>query len=315
MATFSRNEAVRVDSIAAIQALIALVHDGMLTIGCVQTSDIGQIELSDVVTPNNTIAETFGYRMYELNDSMSVTHPVFIKITFGSGRIRSGLAVARLGVWVGFSTDGAGELISPHVGGLSFSEYSSGTNSPTYAEAPISAACKLDGYLMLAFGIGAASTSVANASAGQFAILRGRGADNSLSGDSVVMVHAGQGDVRPSQRASVQYQWIYRSSAALGPAIQNPFHMPPITMLSGIPVATPANLSDGERVVTCKELVWLPPSTSLNGSNIELSDDGYIDRTYKFLLGPTVSNDTVGTMGWLLDSRERYINAMGVLFE
>lgn len=88
------------------------LHSELLAAGLVQTTDIGQIDFDTFVPPSITsVAAWYGYKVYQLNDGLSPN--VYIKVRFGlsGGANSAGRSSRRLGVSMGFATDGAGNII------------------------------------------------------------------------------------------------------------------------------------------------------------------------------------------------------------
>lgn len=96
-----------------LRAMYAELHNEMLASGLVQTADIGQIDIdTHAFSVTSNTAGWYGYKIYSLNDGLSPS--VYIKIRYGlaSGTSSSpGRVPFRIGVSIGFSTDGAGNLI------------------------------------------------------------------------------------------------------------------------------------------------------------------------------------------------------------
>lgn len=73
--------------------------------GLVQTADTGQINW--VTATRAAINTDAGYEIWQFNDAMQATAPIFLKIHYGSG---SATNVPRLRIIVGTTTNGAGTL-------------------------------------------------------------------------------------------------------------------------------------------------------------------------------------------------------------
>ena len=72
------------NDLAAWKSICQDVHDNLIDAGCVQTSDTGQLDISAVAAlPAD--GNYAGYRIYEINDALSATHPIYIKLRFGCG--------------------------------------------------------------------------------------------------------------------------------------------------------------------------------------------------------------------------------------
>lgn len=130
-------------------------HNALIACGLTVTSDTGQLA---TLNPGTYVApttiSTLGYRMYRLNDTLSATSPVFIKVTFrcSSGRIPAFDVQAG-----GPTTNGAGEILNKTtslgtIQGSSTPDYSGTTiiagDFPSYVSVG-------DGYVAFALGISA----------------------------------------------------------------------------------------------------------------------------------------------------------------
>lgn len=90
----------------AIRAWAQKVHDALVAVGMVQTSDTGQINLATVTAPS-AAATAAGYEIWRFNDALQATAPVFFKLEYGSG---SAAANPQLWITVGKGSDGAGNI-------------------------------------------------------------------------------------------------------------------------------------------------------------------------------------------------------------
>lgn len=90
----------------AIRAWAQKVHDALVAVGMVQTSDTGQINLATVTAPS-AAATAAGYEIWRFNDTLQATAPVFFKLEYGSG---SAAANPQLWITVGKGSDGAGNI-------------------------------------------------------------------------------------------------------------------------------------------------------------------------------------------------------------
>lgn len=91
---------------ADFRAWGSAISTGIPTVGWVKTNDTGQIDWVNVLAP--TATNTFqGYEIWRMDDTLQATHPVFMKIEYGSGASNSYPAIA---VTVGTGSDGAGNL-------------------------------------------------------------------------------------------------------------------------------------------------------------------------------------------------------------
>jgi hypothetical protein len=91
---------------AAFRAWGKAMSDAFTAVGIPKTSDTGQVDWATVTHP--TVANTaMGYEIRQFNDTLQATHPVLIKIEWGSAGGATSPAI-----WITFGTasDGAGNL-------------------------------------------------------------------------------------------------------------------------------------------------------------------------------------------------------------
>ena len=91
---------------ALFQTDVAIIHNAILSVGLVQTSDTGQINPATVLRSATTNTPS-GYIIYAFADALQATYPVYIKIEYGAG-----VGTSEIGFWVtvGFATNGAGTI-------------------------------------------------------------------------------------------------------------------------------------------------------------------------------------------------------------
>jgi hypothetical protein len=91
---------------AGFRAWVSSIITQLAAVGLTQTSDTGQINTSTVTRPGsgNTSA---GYTIWQFNDSLQGTSPIYFKLEFGSG---SAAANPQMWVTVGTGTNGAGTI-------------------------------------------------------------------------------------------------------------------------------------------------------------------------------------------------------------
>lgn len=106
------------------------------------TADTGQTAVASFVAPT-AINQARGYRVYRMDDALHSTHPVYLRIDFGSAG-----AINNMAVWLtlGPGSDGAGAISTPWF------------NSPTTSNAPIQASGNST-TLALPYSFGSADTN------------------------------------------------------------------------------------------------------------------------------------------------------------
>lgn len=91
---------------AGFRAWAQKIHDGLSSVGLVQTADTGQITIASATTPasNNTFA---GYEIWRFADADQASEPVYIKIQYGRG---AAVGVPALSFQAGRGSNGSGTL-------------------------------------------------------------------------------------------------------------------------------------------------------------------------------------------------------------
>ena len=90
-------------------AIIKLLHDGLISVGLVQTSDSGQLNLSSASPAYvSTASYAYGYTVYRWNDAYQATYPLYIRLDWANSSGTSRLVHPR--VSLGTGSDGAGNI-------------------------------------------------------------------------------------------------------------------------------------------------------------------------------------------------------------
>ena len=105
MTTSYTNTVVDYSSDAGFRTWGAEFHAQLVVIGLTLSSDTGQINWTTVVKP--AINTSAGYEIWQFNDSLQSTAPIFIKLEFGGGNTTNYLQI-----WItaGQGTNGTGTL-------------------------------------------------------------------------------------------------------------------------------------------------------------------------------------------------------------
>lgn len=124
--------------LANFNALFAGVPIGLVAGGLLQSAgDTGQINFSTNTSYPSGASQSIGYQIWEFQDALQATTPIFIKLEFGSGA--SGAAYGGMWITVGKGSDGSGNITgiiqartaipSNNTSGSSYSNFvSAGTN-------------------------------------------------------------------------------------------------------------------------------------------------------------------------------------------
>jgi len=107
MATATWSAPLKHADTASFRAWGSLIHDKLAAIGTIQqTADTGQIDWATVAY-SATLSTSIGYEIWFLNDSLSGTAPLYIRLDYGTG---PNATRPWFRVTTGTSTNGAGTL-------------------------------------------------------------------------------------------------------------------------------------------------------------------------------------------------------------
>lgn len=135
---------------AEMEAMFTEIHNAFIGCGLLQTEDTGQLATFEgLATPSSNL--NYGFRVYELADSLRATNPVFIRVSFMALYANSSYYSGAFSFNVGSQTDGAGGIIGS-VG--SYSPFTSGSVTATTPGPYPSFACGGEGFFWLAFKVG-----------------------------------------------------------------------------------------------------------------------------------------------------------------
>lgn len=299
-----------------VTAWINKVHAAMLAVGCVQTDDTGQLDIDSYPDPDlglgAGVAVPYGYRIYELNDSLSATEPVYIKLEFVGKR--HGVAGSLIGetlVTVGFSTDGAGGMDAPVAAALTpHTSYSASSTQNIVSDAPCYA-CKVDGFLCVAVGIGYTRTSSSPHQTATFFALSRHGA-------SVVLYHVHNSDATNANNyTELVYTAISRDTmTAVGPR-GYAMNIPVEGAVGGLVVGIPATVIGTDAAWMDSNVITVRRGAVTENAPVALSLDDVTDQTYLVLPCPFATS-TAGTekrLDFVADTRDRFNSIIAVRWE
>lgn len=107
--TFSKTIQPSNSTNAHMRSWIEFIDRTLTDGGWVNTADTGQTAVASFTTPGgaNTAA---GYRIYRMDDDLHATHPVYMRLDFGSAGTAN-----HIGIWItlGPATNGAGVILRP----------------------------------------------------------------------------------------------------------------------------------------------------------------------------------------------------------
>jgi len=153
MAKTTYTETLLHDTDANFRSWATNLHNALIAVGLVQTSDTGQADFTTVARPS---AGLYVYKIYRFNDALQSAAPVFLRVEYGTSATNG--AGVRIGM--GRGTDGAGNLTVTFSNASNFSVGSS-TASITAGNSARTWVCFKDGAFSLAWaadatGVGSA---------------------------------------------------------------------------------------------------------------------------------------------------------------
>lgn len=143
--------------------------------GLVQTADTGQIDVATVIKPAAGVIA--GFQVWRFNDQLQATHPIFIKVEYGTSTSSSQWMAVYFAV--GIQTDGAGNFIGAYARTGGAAAGSAALNTSSYA-------CHVEGFFGIANRVGAAGSSYVNW--GTFLVCRSCDANGYPTGDAVYLM-------------------------------------------------------------------------------------------------------------------------------
>lgn len=244
-ATFSTAPTNATD--AAFRAWGKAISDALAAVGMVKTADTGQINWATVATPAPTNNVAAGYEVWRFDDTLQSTHPVFVKLEYGSSQGGTSTAGARVQMWItiGKGSDGAGNitgvmLAQTRVGTYLTSNTTSGISStafPGYVSLCASKAC------LAVFPFVGANTAGTGQPMPGFIIERSRDGQGAPTGDGLLFVcMAGQGTSQSANSPATFMAAINYASATANTGI------PPVVLpytFAGATVAGSSTLASG----------------------------------------------------------------------
>lgn len=287
MAIWQRTVTMDTMTLEGVVEWINTVHEGMLAVGCVQTDDLGQLDIENIPAPeipsqNNQVI-SYGFRIYEINDSLSSTAPIYMKIEF-EGR-RNGTDATSMGyslLTVSHSTDGSGGLGYPRIeANLPYRNFSGSYPSVVAPAAPC-AACKKDGYLFLLVGCGYynyRSTSYANYTATFFCISR------LPHGVAVWHFHDINASTSLPSIHSTELRVSHLSPTVATPPQARGFSIPTTELVGGVLPAFPGTCSSADAIQQDRNILGVPAIGLSDWSVVSLSSNDYDSTSYLILPG------------------------------
>ncbi|MFV5507254.1 hypothetical protein [Acinetobacter sp. 197] len=283
---FHRTDAVRSDTVEGIKAWIQLTHDAFIGVGCVQTEDTGQLDIESI-TGITLVNSTLGYRIYELNDSLSATYPIYIKVTFAPRRSSNTSTLPttpNCSVDFGKGTDGLGGLVGAVSIGDAYGSSTGSSGAISYYSSSHSLAYKEDGYLVALVGQTCFSGPAYGYGSPLFFLLKRLNNE----GDFTVIYPTNNAGARSTSKLdlfSVTYQY-FTGQALEFPALV--FMGVANSIVNGNVHTVPAVVASNDGISIIPECVCFPLAAYSPNVKIPLTLDGVSENLYfTFLIGST----------------------------
>jgi|GEM_PF-1599108 len=210
-----------------IQSWVQAIHNSLIAIGMVQTSDTGQAVISSLTNPSGTVISA-GYEIWRFNDALQSTYPLYFKLEYGRGGATSNPV---MWLTVGKGTNGAGTItgvVFPRMllGYSGTTGWASSTAATGYASSDGGAMCAVFPFVGM--------TSVVSPPC--FLIERARNVDGTPRGDALAVAASGGAG---STYVTVAYMdWATGVNAMSGAVALVPYSVGGTVMGSGTSLAS-----------------------------------------------------------------------------
>ena len=217
MATASTSTVIDQTSDAGFQAWVTEMVTQLAGVGLTQTSDTGQLDPATATIPGTTNTSA-GYTIWQFNDTLQATNPIFIKLEFGTGAYSTN--DPQMWITTSTGTDGAGTL---NATGLSQRVICcSGTSGAiSLTTNYISRWCynATYGFLGVSWKIDAPGTTAWNL--GGFFVGRSNDSSGVVTGDAVYSLAAGTSSTGRDGGFMQIYSWLTSTLYPTGPSYNN----------------------------------------------------------------------------------------------
>lgn len=111
---YSTGNSASTSTDALFRAYVASVIAAFVSCGWVQTTDTGQINTVTVLTPSGANQDR-GYAVFQMDDALQGSAPIFVKVNFGSGQTAGYVGLAFV---LGTGSNGSGTITGAKYSGL-----------------------------------------------------------------------------------------------------------------------------------------------------------------------------------------------------
>lgn len=193
---------------ATYMAHVNQLHSELLGVGFVATSDTGQLDLGS--SPTLAASSLVGFRLYELNDSLSGTHPIYLRIEFWTMNTLK----LNINMRIGKGTDGAGALTGAFGGSTLWASASSQTSQLGLLHTAYLS--RGEGYFVLLYAYPTSASNGALNYYGFLAFERARNLDGSYRGDALFLSRHGAAVMASNTVANWDLAYTYADGSTLG---------------------------------------------------------------------------------------------------
>lgn len=207
MTTASTNTTIANTSSATFQAWVQEIYTNLVTnCGLSQTADTGQMAVPCATSIPGTANTSAGYYVFEFNDTLNATAPIYIKLEFGTAAATTD---PMMWITVGPTTNGAGTIT-----GMTRVAACNGAAPASTVANYTSRYCynATQGYVGAAFKV-AGSSAAAYAAVGGFHVFRSVNSAGAPTGDSVMLL-ACSGTATGTTTSGTMQLYSYNLSAA-----------------------------------------------------------------------------------------------------
>lgn len=309
------------NSAAIFNDWVARVENGILASGAIRVNTTGDLGLVSSFSIGST-PNSYGFRIYELNDRYSIDTPVYFKVFFYAHPMHgtaSTFTQGMLGVQVGFEIDTSGNFIGaviPDSPQITSAEVQNG--APVLANQCSSVATRSEDGFFAYFGdIGAGYVYSENITTGGFAIERRIDSQGVVYPGHIVLFVTSATYLAASVGA-MRFLHVNKSGAKSTSYRSNPSSLPTSTFDGAMLIARQFEATDIGAFHQSKHLVAVRSGTAW--SELVLSFDGVVGHDFMLLPMLSVSGNPLNSLTGLgvnarLDTRETSVGFLGLRWE
>lgn len=314
---------LNLNTLENVNAWVDKVHTSILASGCVYLPFKGDLKEADTLLTalaSSGNPNTYGFRVYEINDKYSSDTPVYFKVFFNAYSVQA-LALVRLqpmlGVQVGFEIDSIGGFTGSAIPSNPMFTNLVGQNSTvTLSAQSYSLSTKSDGFFAYFGEIGAGYLYNYNLSAGGFAIERVSNSEGVADPEHIVL-YLTSATYLANSLGSATYQHL-KKDGSVSIVRSHPSSLPSIGFEGSQLVARQFEASELGILNRSRNLIAL--RSGADWAVVEMSFDGITSR--KFLLVPVlktsanpIPNASVLGLNLRLDTRSPLDGWLGVSWD